>query len=449
MRKLKARTNAAPVRRAFTLIELLVVIAIIAVLIAILLPAVQAAREAANKTQCRSNLRQIGIGLHTFAESDPQQRLCTGAYDFIRDGDPSTFGWVADIARVKAGFGNDLRCPTNAVRGLEKLNDLLGGLTTDTDVTPPERVGVGDLQAILFAASNPQPSSPPTSGDPGTEFRAAVVARFIRERGMNTNYASSWHMVRGGPNLIGVGALSNMDSSIGFKDFQGGSGPLTMRAVSTSNIPSNNIPLLGDAAPGDADEAQLFTTINDELPRGHRLGESFNDGPAIVNPAATNPGGAVILFNGKKAGVGGISAIPVNAGIPRRFPTIGQNVIARGGATVNPNDVLETTLASVTPFNGTDTALILQDTRDWFAVHGDSANILMADGSVKSIVDVNGDGFFNPGFGVNPGSGGSFKTANATVVGYTDGLCEINAFEVYTGIFLDPTIVRKGSFEDK
>jgi prepilin-type N-terminal cleavage/methylation domain-containing protein len=53
-------------RKGFTLIELLVVIAIIAVLIALLLPAVQAAREAARRTQCRNNLKQIGLALHNY-----------------------------------------------------------------------------------------------------------------------------------------------------------------------------------------------------------------------------------------------------------------------------------------------------------------------------------------------------------------------------------------------
>jgi prepilin-type N-terminal cleavage/methylation domain-containing protein len=91
-------------RQAFTLVELLVVIAIIGVLIGLLLPAVQSARESARRNACQNNLKQIGLGLHNYA--DQNLKKGDNAFPLISRAKPdgsnytsvrADFGWLAQI----------------------------------------------------------------------------------------------------------------------------------------------------------------------------------------------------------------------------------------------------------------------------------------------------------------------------------------------------------------
>jgi prepilin-type N-terminal cleavage/methylation domain-containing protein/prepilin-type processing-associated H-X9-DG protein len=402
-------------RGAFTLVEMLVVIAIIGILVALLLPALAAARESARATQCKANLRQFFVGLTTHADNDPQERYSTGASDGRRDGSIDSIGWVADLVNGAIAKPQELLCPSNPSKGSEKLNDYIGGSTsTAKEGGDPIKVLLGATPIINAGADAPA--------------KAALVGEHFLAKGYGTNYMSTWYMVRTAPVLKTVDTGSEADIAIPEEiviksvNTANTQGPLSRRVVESSPHSSSTIPIMGDANIGDQKEAFLLETIPGFLAAGDRLVEAFSDGPARVTDDGTTQTWEGINELGPGSGAG----------------TIGGNdvVVLDLSAGINVFAQEQPDKLAVKPAITNDT--ILQDYRDFGAVHRGNCNMLFADGSVRPYKDVNGDGYMNPGFRIGIDSSDAAITVDTSTTGYTDSLQELPTEEVFAGIFLKP-----------
>ena len=178
--------------------------------------------------------------------------------------------------------------------------------------------------------------------------------------------------------------------------------------------------MLGDAAPGDIDEAVLAwnleigpfmsdgttpdpfangsTETKQFLASGDLLTEAFNDGPATWNPSSN------------------------------RLQLINQLAV------LNTQVNCEKNIICAPPVVGNNQ--YLQNKRDWYAVHGGgknaTCNILMADGSVKEFTDLNGDKFLNPGFPVPD----TLTDNDYAAIGHRNSEVELPPTRMFNGIFL-------------
>jgi len=283
-------------RRAFTLIELLVVIAIIAVLIALLLPAVQAAREAARRSQCINNLKQIGIALHNY--HDVIGSFPPGALSHYLGGD------------VTASQQNNWDCSahTRLLANLEQqalynAMNFSWGVFNDTTGTPINRtVTVTAINTFLC----------PSSTRAGWPFTGAT-APLSSYNSPGNNYFASWgsslefasNQTGGPPNgpfpfygpnghAIGIREVRDGTSNtIGFGEWKIGSGNLnqlsiqdvifygsfpngTTRNNGTLNFPN---PTLVAAFPAWLSAcAQTYKTSGGRQAKTPTLGEAWNLG---------------------------------------------------------------------------------------------------------------------------------------------------------------------------
>jgi len=332
MRLTHKRAFTRLLRRGFTLIELLVVIAIIAVLIALLLPAVQQAREAARRTQCKNNLKQLGLASHNYLDSFSVFPPCcigngAGYLDWLtwNSGGPqaidkfkNTTGMVLlmpylDQANIFnkwdfnsaastcnttdigfAGWGNMTYTAADAAGNVDAVNAALGKTPLQVIVCPSDNGGEyytgTSIGTVISAAA-------------GGGFRSNYVMSGTRYA---NSYVHNWSRDAYIPARLG---LANDDRKTPIRDVADGTSNTvllyeTVRENWYSSVGgwthcAYNINGSGDFASTTAANDAFPAKINQWMYPGYPT--SFKPGRATLpnNPSSLHPGGChVVLADG-------------------------------------------------------------------------------------------------------------------------------------------------------